>query len=257
MDIFFSSISFYNESIKKENADVSIGKFCKVMDRFGLIKKEINSNLYNNKIITKNQLMNEYYDSFCGWGEFPVNIWAKLYKKSLIDSVNYRSIGISHGEDLCFNIQVLPYANKIVSILQCIYFYRWSGMTNKINKNLFKDACIAYNFKLQIFKEQNSNDSYAKASVGLCNFFKGYIDTYLKFSNLNQIEIEDLVKKEIQNKDLQKAVRIPEYDWFLSNETYQCIKKQDVEGFLNILKKGLAKRRLKNKALFIISKILN
>lgn len=37
------------------------------MDRFGLIKKEINSNLYNNKIITKNQLMDEYYDSFYGW----------------------------------------------------------------------------------------------------------------------------------------------------------------------------------------------
>lgn len=250
------AIKLLVDAIKKENADVSIGKFCRVMDRFGLIKKEINSNLYNNKIITKNQLMDEYYDSFYGWEEFPVNIWAKLYKKSLLDSVNYKSVGISHGEDLCFNIQVLPYANKIVSIPQCIYFYRWGGMTNKINKNLFKDACIAYNFKLQIFEEQNRHDSYAKASVELCNFFITYVETYLKWGALNDSEIEAFVENEIKNEDLQKAVNIPTYEWFLNNKIYQCIKNQDVQGFLSIQKKGIIKRKIRSKVMFIISKIL-
>ena len=252
-----NAIEVLVNSIKKENADVSFGKLCRVVDKYGFIKRNTKNNIYNNLIIKQNEFMDEYYDSFCGWSQFPINMCGKLYKKSLIDSVNYKAVGISHGEDLCFNLQVLPYAKKIVSIPQNIYFYRWGGMTNNINKNLFKDACKAYNFKMMMFEQHNSIQSYGKASAELCNFFITYIDTYLKFSNLNQIEIEDLAKREIQNKDLQKAVRIPEYDWFLSNETYQCIKKQDVEGFLNILKKGLAKRKLKNKALFIISKILN
>lgn len=251
-----NAIELLINAIKKENADVSFGKFCRVIDKFGLIKKETNSEVYNNKIITRNKLMNEYYDSFCGWGEFPINIWAKLYKKSLIDSVDYKSVGISHGEDLCFNLQVLPHANKIVSIPKIIYFYRWGGMTNKINKNLFKDACTAYNFKLQMFKKHNSKDSVPKASGELCNFFITYIDTYLKFSNLSDSEIKTFVENEIKNEDLQKAVRIPTYDWFLNNKTYQCIKDQDAQGFLSIQKKGLVKRKLKNKVMVIISKIL-
>lgn len=251
-----NAIELLINAIKKEDADVSFGKLCRVIDKFALIKKEINSDIYNNKIVTKNQFMSEYYDSFCGWGEFPINMCGKLYKKSLIDSVYYKPVGISHGEDLCFNLQVLPHADKIVSIPEIIYFYRWGGMTNKINKNLFKDACTAYNFKLKMFKQHNSKDSVSKASGELCNFFITYIDTYLKFSNLSDAEMKAFVENEIKNEDLQKAVRIPTYDWFLNNKTYQCIKNQDVQGFLNIQKKGLIKRKLKNKVMFIISKIL-
>ena len=243
-------------AIKREDADISFGNFYRVLDRYGFIKRSKKSNIYNNIVIEKDEFMKNYYDSFCGWGEFPINMWAKLYKKALIDSVDYKIVGISHGEDLCFNLQVLPHANKIVSIPEIVYFYRWGGMTNKINKNLFKDACSTYNFKLKILKKYNSKESYAKASVELCNFFITYIDTYLKFSSLNNFEILDFIQNEVQNQDLQKAVNIPTYDWFLNNKTYQCIKEQNVQEFLNIQKKGLIRKKIKCKAMIIISKIL-
>lgn len=251
-----NAVELLVKAIKRENADVSFGKYCRVMDKYALIRKEVKGNIYNNLVIEKAKLMNEYYGSFCGWGEFPVNMWAKLYKKSLIDSVDYKAIGISHGEDLCFNLQVLPHANKIASIPEIVYFYRWGGMTNKINKNLFKDACTAYNFKLKMFKEYNSKESYAKASVELCNFFITYIDTYLKFSNFNNFDMEKFIEKEIQNDDLQTAVNIPTYDWFLNNKTYQCIKNKDAQKFLDIQKGGIIGKKIKNKVMIIISKIL-
>lgn len=251
-----NAIELLLKSIKKENADVSFGRFYRVIDKFGLIKRSVKSDIYNNKIIKNDEFMNKYYDSFCGWGEFPINMWGKLYKKSLIDSANYRTVGISHAEDLCFNLQVLPYANKIASIPQNVYFYRWGGMTNKINKSLFKDACTAYNFKLHMFEKHNKKESYAKASVELCNFFITYIDTYLKFTNLNDLAIKNIISKEIKNEDLQKAVRIPKYEWFLNNEVYRSIKNQDVQGFFVIQKRGLIKRKLKNRITHIISRIL-
>lgn len=251
-----NSIELLLNKLKRENADVSFGSSCRVLDKYGLIKRNINGDIYNNVIITKEELINKYYDSFSGWGQLPVSMCGKLYKKSLIDSVNYGAVGISHGEDLCFNLQVLPYANKIVSIPQNVYFYRWGGMTNKINKNLFKDACTAYNFKLHMFEKHNSKESYAKASAELCNFFITYIDTYLKLTDLNDFEIKNIISKEIKNKDLQKAVRIPTYEWFLNDERYNCIKNKDIEKFLEMQKKGLKKRKLKNKAMIIMSKIL-
>lgn len=252
-----NAIELLIKSIKSEDADVSFGKFCRVLDKYGLIKREIKSNIYSNLVIEKNELMNKYYGSFCGWGDLPVNMCGKLYKKSLIDSVNYQPVGISHGEDLCFNLQILPHANKIVSIPDTIYFYRWGGITNNINKNLFKDACTAYNFKLKMFEEHNSKESYAKASVELCNFFITYIDTYLRFTNLSDAKIKSIISKEIKNKTLQKAVRIPRYDWFLNNKLYNCIKKQDVDKFLEIKKHGRRKKKLKSKMIYFVSKILN
>ena len=251
-----NAVELLVKAIKRENTDVSFGKYCRVMDKYALIRKEVKGNIYNNLVIEKAKLMNEYYGSFCGWGEFPVNMCAKLYKKSLIDSVDYKAIGISHGEDLCFNLQVLPHANKIVSIPEIVYFYRWGGMTNKINKNLFKDACTAYKFKLKMFKEHNSKESYAKASVELCNFFITYIDTYLRFTNLSDMEIKSIISEEIKNEILQNAVRIPTYEWFLNNKIYNCIKIQDIDEFLRLQKHGIKKRKLKSKIINILSKIL-
>lgn len=251
-----NAIELLVRAIKNEDADVSFGKYCKVLDRQGLIRRVVKGNIYNNLVIEKAELMNEYYGSFSGWGELPVSMCAKLYKKSLIDSVNYQPVGISHGEDLCFNLQILPHANKIVSIPETIYFYRWGGMTNNINKNLFKDACTAYKFKLKMFKEHNSKESYAKASVELCNFFITYIDTYLRFTNLSDMEIKSIISEEIKNEILQNAVRIPTYEWFLNNKLYNCIKIQDIDEFLRLQKHGIKKRKLKSKIINIVSKIL-
>lgn len=252
-----SAIELLVNSIQKENADISFGKLCRVIDKYGLIKKQIKNEIYNNKVITKDEFMNKYYDSFCGWGNFPVNMCGKLYKKSFVDTIDYKEVGISHGEDLCFNLQILPQAEKIVSIPENIYFYRWGGMTDNINKNLFKDACIAYNFKLDMFKKHKRDESYSKASVELCNFFNGYIDTYLKCSDFNDLDVKNIIKKEIENVTLQKAVRIPTYDWFVNNEIYKAIKNKDFQAFLNLKKIGLRKRKIKKELLIYISRILN
>ena len=250
-----NAVELLVKAIKMENADVSFGRYCRVMDKYALIRKEVKSNIYNNLVIEKAKLMNEYYGSFCGWGDLPVNMCGKLYKKSLIDSANYKRVGISHGEDLCFNLQVLPHASKMVSMPEIIYFYRWGGMTNKINKNLFKDACKAYNFKLDMFKKHDSEESYAKASVELCNFFITYIDEYLKLGNINDIEMEKFILNEMITLDLQNAVRIPTDDWFLNNEIYQCIKNKDSKRFLELRKIGLKKKILKKKILTTLSKV--
>ena len=244
-------------AIKRENADVSFGKYYRVLDKYSLLKRIPNDSVYNNVIITKNEFINEYYDSFFGSGKMPINMWAKLYKKSLINSSDVQHVGISHGEDLCFNLQVLPNAKKIVSIPKCVYFYRWGGMTNKINKNLFKDACKAYKFKLKMIEKNDCKECYQNAAFELCNFFITYIDTYLMFANLNDVEMKDFVKNEIQNKILQNAVRIPTYEWFLNNQIYQCIKEKDIDTFLNMRKKGIKKKKIKNKILRLISNIIN
>lgn len=54
--------------IKKENADVCFGKGKRVIDKYGLIKREPKQDIYNNIVINKNEFKEKYYESFCGWG---------------------------------------------------------------------------------------------------------------------------------------------------------------------------------------------
>ena len=252
----YDAIEKLVQTMKKKDADVVFGNFSRVLDKYGILKKYSHKQIYDNKIINREEFIYKYFDSFCGWGEMPVNMCGKLYKKSLIKDSIIDTVGISHGEDLCFNLQVLPNANKIVSIPDSIYFYRWGGMTNNINKNLFKDACKAYNFKLKIFEKFNCKDCYEKASVELCNFFKGYIDTYLVFSNFNELQLLNFIENEMKNKDLQKAVNMPQYEWFLNDEIYRSIKSQDAKKFVELQKKGIIKRKIKINTLKVINKVL-
>ena len=52
-----NAIEVLVNSIKKENADVSFGKLCRVLDKYGFIKRNTKNNIYNNLIIKQNELM--------------------------------------------------------------------------------------------------------------------------------------------------------------------------------------------------------
>ena len=242
-------------AIKKENADVCFGKGKRVIDKYGLIKKETKQDIYNNIVINKNEFKEKYYESFCGWGGFPICLWGKLYKKSLLDSCDIKSVGITLGEDLCFNLQVLPKAQKIVSTPETVYFYRWGGMTNKINEKLFMEACKVYNFKVNIFSKMGMTDCIEKASFKLCNFFQSYIEQYLICFGLNNNHINLIIEKEIQNSDLQRAVNLIQTDWMLKEKKVEYIKEKNIEGILNLQKYNFTKKKIKNRMLIFVSKI--
>lgn len=241
--------------IKKENADVCFGKGKRVIDKYGLIKRKPKQEIYNNVVINKNEFKEKYYESFCGWGGFPICIWGKLYKKSLLDFCDIKAVGVTLGEDLCFNLQVLPKAQKIVSTPETIYFYRWGGMTNKINEKLFMEACKVYNFKMDIFLKMGMTDCIEKASFELCNFFQSYIQQYLIFYGINDNHVNLIAEKEIQNPDLQRAVNLIQTDWMIKEKKVEYIKEKNIEGFLDLQKKDFMKKKIRNNLLRFGSKL--
>ena len=60
----------------------------------------------------------------------------------------------------------------------------------------------------------------------------------------------------MKNKDLQKAVNMPQYEWFLNDEIYRSIKSQDAKKFVELQKKGIIKRKIKINTLKVINKVL-
>lgn len=252
-----NAVEILINSIKKASADICFGKLTRVLDKFGLIKSEPKHNIYNNIIINKNEFKDKYYQSFCGWEGLPITLCGKLYKKSLLDSCNIRTVGITLGEDLCFNLQVMPKAEKIISVPETVYFYRWGGMTNKINEKLFIEACKVYNFKVDIFSKIGLTDCIEKASFELCNFFLSYIEQYLIFYSLNNNYVNLIIEREIKNSDLQNAVKLIQTDWMIKEKKIEYIKEKNIEGILDLQKRNYIKKIIRNKILLFISKVFH
>lgn len=169
----------------KTKADVVMGRIERSF--FGVVKNSVEDKLYNNKLIVKPELMDEYYISFFGVNIIPVNIVAKLYKKSLFD--NIITFGLKHGEDLCLNMHIFPNIQSLYTINDIVYTYNYGGMTSNYNKDLMNDAIHAYDIKKLYLDKYNYGKGYVYIDIELVNFIKTDIAQLYLYKSLTLDEL--------------------------------------------------------------------
>lgn len=164
-----NAVKILLDSVLEENADIIIGNITRIIGNRGFIKKVYKC--IPECIISQKEMMDQYYISFFGVNILPVNMCGNLYRKSFLESVKIKSTGLTHGEDLCYNIQIFPYASKTVVLEKNVYFYRWGGMTSNMNKTLFDDARKAYRLKSEMLNKFEVKRGEYFIAVELKNFF--------------------------------------------------------------------------------------
>lgn len=124
----------------KENVDLVVGAYEK---HIGFINRRMSGENYSfpfNQVIRQPELFQKYYVGFFRNDVFPINVWAKLYRKSVIDKA-YRETELYSrdipfmGEDQYFNVKLFPYLNSMYRIRETVYKYRYGGGTFGFNKN--------------------------------------------------------------------------------------------------------------------------
>lgn len=161
-----NAIELLVKALEKTNSDISCGNVVRTIGKYHLIKKKV-VNFSEEKVITHDEFIDEYLKSFCGWGRMPISMWAKLYKRHLI--INITPTKLKYGEDLCFNLQAMLNASKVVQITNYIYEYSWGGVTSYVNENkIFSDALKQYEYKTQVFCNYKKNEIIEMANVELC-----------------------------------------------------------------------------------------
>lgn len=240
-------------ALKTSNADVSFGNFTRVIGKHGIVKKSNGGDIFNNNIILQDELIDKYLKSFCGWGDLPINMCGKLYKMELVKDVPVTKL--VYGEDLCFNLYVLPKAKKIVSIPNSIYFYVYGGVTTNVDEErMYEDAIKQYNYKVSEFKKYGQFNLIEMANVELCNYFIGYVDIVIaKFSTK---KAKDKIVQYLSSPILQNACNDVSYNWFNNELKYQTLMRKDVDSLFKERKKIAYKNKIKTHLLKLIEKIL-
>lgn len=206
-------------------ADIVAGNMERVFDRFNLIKKQSQKFCTRPTVLDKKKFMAEYYINFFGVNIFPVSMCGKLYKTGFIKSINIKTLGYSLGEDLNYNMQIFPHAEKIVLIPDIVYSYRYGGMTSNFNNNLIPAALKMYNNKQKIATEFSSEIFNKYSKIELKNYLKTFIEMLLKF------KAEE--SPESHKKQILEVLQEPE---FMTLRDYYAFQK--MEGFEKAFSNG-------------------
>ena len=141
-------LSVMYRRIEDTNADYVETGMQRVLDRHKwIIKKCVGSTPL---FIEQPELFDKYYLSFFGVNILSVNMWGKLYRKSVLDKADIKPVGVCMGEDLAYNIQLFPYLEKIYISDEVGYNYRMGGITSRYNPHLLPDLKRLYLLKEEL-----------------------------------------------------------------------------------------------------------
>ena len=103
------------------------------------------------KLYTHDAIIRELYISCFGISNYPVSLWAKLYKTNLITQATaYDPIVHFMGEDLSVTLRVLPETQRLVIIPDIVYHYRIGGGTSRYMPFMLEDFLSLYRFKKEM-----------------------------------------------------------------------------------------------------------
>lgn len=133
------------------------------------------------KVIDHDDFMNQYFVSFFGINDLPVNIWNKMYRKKFLDRCPKPPLTGQIIEDLSYNMHILPYAKKIAIIPDVLYYYRWGGFTNRYDKTILDTALVGYRLKTYQIEKYGMTQFKVSTAIELLNYLNTYFSKSVEY----------------------------------------------------------------------------
>lgn len=140
-------------------------------------------------------------------GEMVHNLWAKLYKSSLLKDFRYITYeNFTNGEDGCLFYQIIENVSKMVHVDCIVYNYMQnteSSTQKRLNDKAIKSICILNRTRHEIISKYSvlNSDLQRYITNTLCSLFaEGYnkdtaLKEYIKVNNLNEyITLHKIIK---------------------------------------------------------------
>lgn len=161
--------------------------------------------IYNRKDI-REKIISSYF----GISNFPVSVWAKLYKTSIIGQfADDRPVVRFYGEDLSLTIKIVLAADSLCIIPGTVYYYQMGGATSSFMPSMLDDFLSLYNYRQSIIEKNDlSKDSSAYMAAEAMNFLKTYFSKCLEYcpeNRENRALFKETVKKTVSDNTFREA----------------------------------------------------
>lgn len=127
------SIKKMYDAIIESSADIVVGNYYEILSR--AIPFKIKGYVAHDNLVSHDEFIQKFYVNFFGRNIFNVSTWGKLYKRELFND-EIVTLGYNTTEDVAFNIQIFPKAQKVKFINDFLYCHVRGGLTSKINLDI-------------------------------------------------------------------------------------------------------------------------
>lgn len=184
-----------------------------------------------NKLISHEEMMEDYYLSFFGINILPVSMCATLYRRSVINQAQLQPSGLGFGEDLAFNMKLMPYVQRYYMIDKIIYNYRkerW-GASPKYLDNWLKNARLLFDSKMQQIKELHYNKAIKWQLIEYVNYMKTYVRNSLLYDAKHIEKRKSILLEEFQVHGFAEKVQLLSTMEYKDQVLFDAIQNRDVD----------------------------
>lgn len=245
------------EKAKETGVDMVVGKAYKNYIG-GFSKKGLLAPAeWMERVICHEELMDKYYISFFGCNILPVNVWATLYKRKLIEKAGLSPCELKFGEDLVFNMKIFPFVQKYFAMNRFVYHYR-IGLPLSSNKYLdswLENARMLYTIKIQVIEEFAYKKAEFYQKVELVNYLKTYVNGCIKFRKERKEEDIDCLQRELKESIYKGLLELINSS-YKDKDVVTLLARGDAESFYELMEQRYKKRPFHQRALDGIVKIV-
>ena len=193
-------------SALNSGADLVMGSWNKVVGFLKRRRADSNYSFPVNQLITQPELFDKYYLGFFKNSFFPVNVWAKLYRKSIIDKALKETELYSPdvpfmGEDMFFNVNFFPYLRSMCRIEDVVYNYRYGGGTFGFNKN-FPQFFRLSDIRLKLLDNYGYTKGYKPLFDEYVASFFGFAAMMIHYKEKDKSGVIEFFNNEINHREV-------------------------------------------------------
>lgn len=142
---------------------------------------------------------------------FPVSCCTKLYKRELLESVDFPKFKQFWGEDRIFNLAVLAKRSKVSFAHNAIYYYRYGGeSSNTFDQTILQQYKNVYSFKCDWASTHGYSNYIPNIKHELIKLLNYYVRHLIDSKRFSDEEILFYLKVELES-DFWKGIEIESY----------------------------------------------
>lgn len=203
------------EEAKRTNVDLVCGNAERVLKGIAVSKGSTLSCFSDPRVYNRDGITSELYLACYGGGRFPVSMWGKLYRTSVIRPVMLNMDCHPHyfAEDLNVTMRVMPELSSLSVIPDVVYRYRIGGGTSRFMPTFLDDNILMYRLKMQWSDKCTSTENVKRLiGVELKNIIVSYFIMCEKNRRYPQGSLPEEVKAVCALPEVREALTMLDGD---------------------------------------------
>ena len=185
-------------------------------------------------------MWNDYYISYFGVNLLPVQMWGKLYKKSIIDEAMtevslFSDTVRTMGEDELFNLMLHPYVKSMYICNAYVYCYRYGGGTSKYNSHLSELYDLS-DIRIHLLDHYQYTKGYEPLFIEYKNYIFSDISQRIEYNHEAEAQISSFLQDELGKREVFKRM-LSYYNGKNTNDEMKALLAQDTEQIWTLARK--------------------